>query len=136
MGLIATAVWVSLKVLRRVVRRKRDAALIGMAIAAASPLFLMNGARVANDALGVFLATLAIASSLALVSRTDDRRLALHGATTGCLIGLAIMAKATNSRMIPLRGDLLADHADPAQARRGMRAPLAAARPLVLAFLW
>ena len=99
-GLIATAVWVSLEVLRRVVRRERDAALIGMAIAA-HPLFLLNGARVANDALGVFLATLAIAASLSLVSRTDDRRLALHGATTGCLIGLAILAKATNYALVP-----------------------------------
>ena len=133
-GLIATAVWVSLEVLRRVVRRKRDAALIGMAMTA-HPLFLMNGARVANDALGVFLATLAIASSLALVSRTDDRRLALHGATTGCLIGLAIMAKATNFAYDTLRGDLLADHADPAQARRGC-ARRSQPWPLVLAFLW
>jgi len=99
-GLIATAVWVSLEVLRRVVRRERDAALIGIAIAA-HPLFLLNGARVANDALGVLLATLAFASSLSLVSRTDDRRLALHGATTGFLIGLAILAKATNFALVP-----------------------------------
>jgi len=123
-GLIATAVWVSLEVLRRVVRRERDAALIGMAIAA-HPLFLMNGARVANDALGVFLATLAIASSLALVSRTDDRRLALHGATTGCLIGLAIMAKATNFALIPFAAIcwlIMLIRLRP----EGMRAPLAA----------
>jgi Dolichyl-phosphate-mannose-protein mannosyltransferase len=99
-GLIATAVWVSLEVLRRVVPKERDAALIGMAIAA-HPLFLMNGARCSNDALGVLLATLAIASSMALASRSDDRRLASHGAITGCLIGLAIMAKATNIALIP-----------------------------------
>ena len=132
-GLIATAVWVSLEVLRRVVRRKRDAALIGMAIAA-HPLFLMNGARVANDALGVFLATLAIASSLALVSRTDDRRLALHGATTGCLIGLAIMAKATNFALIPFAAIcwlIMLIRLRP----EGMRAR-SQPWPLVLAFLW
>ncbi len=123
-GLIAAAVWVSLEVLRRIVRRERDAALIGMAIAA-HPLFLMNGARVANDALGVFLATLAIASSLALVSRTDDRRLTLHGATTGCLIGLAIMAKATNFALIPFAAIcwlIMLIRLRP----EGMRAPLAA----------
>ena len=99
-GLIAAAVWVSLEILRRILKRERDAALIGMAIAA-HPLFLMNGARVANDALGVFLATLAVASSLSLVSLTDARRLALHGAATGCLIGLAILAKATNFALVP-----------------------------------
>ena len=99
-GLIAIAVWVSLEVLRRVVRRERDAALIAMAIAS-HPLFLLNGARVANDALGVLLATLAIASTLSLVTRTGDRRLALHGAATGCLIGLSILAKATNFALVP-----------------------------------
>ena len=99
-GLIATAVWISLEVLRRIVRRESDAALIGMAIAA-HPLFLLNGARVANDALGVFLATLAVTSCLLLVSRTDARRLTLHGATSGCLIGLAILAKATNFALVP-----------------------------------
>jgi len=124
LGLIATAVWVSLEVLRRVVRRERDAALIGMAIAA-HPLFLLNGARVANDALGVFLATLAFASCLSLVSRTDDRRLALNGATTGCLIGLAILAKATNFALVPFAAIcwlIMLIRLRP----KGMRAPLAA----------
>ncbi len=122
--LIAVAVWVALEVLRRVVWRERDAALIGMAIAA-HPLFLLNGARVANDALGVLLATLAIASSLSLVSRTDDRRLALHGAATGCLIGLAILAKATNFALVPFAAIcwlLMLIRLRP----KGMRAPLAA----------
>jgi hypothetical protein len=123
-GLIAAAVWVSLEVLRRVIRRERDAALIGMAIAA-HPLFLLNGARVASDALGVFLATLAFASSLSLVSRTDDRRLVLHGAATGCLIGLAILAKATNFALVPFAAIcwlIMLIRLRP----EGMRAPLSA----------
>ncbi len=123
-GLIAIAVWVSLEVLRRIVRRESDAALIGMAIAA-HPLFLLNGARVANDALGVFLATLAVTSCLLLVARANARRLTLHGATTGCLIGLAILAKATNFALVPFAAIcwlLLLLRLRP----KGMGAPLAA----------
>jgi hypothetical protein len=104
-GLTAAAVWVALGGIRRLFRRERDAALIGLALAA-HPLFLQNGARVANDALGVFLATVAVVGCLAPLSPpparpTDRRRLAAWGLAVGAVIGLAALAKAVNFALLP-----------------------------------
>jgi hypothetical protein len=101
-ALTAAAVWVALGALRKVVRRERDAALIGLALAA-HPLFLLNGARVANDALGVALATSAVAAGLSLltVAAAGGRGLAWRAGVVGLLVGLAVQAKATNLGLIP-----------------------------------
>jgi hypothetical protein len=100
LAMMAAAVWISLRVVRNAVARERDAALIGLAISA-HPLFLMNGTRVANDALGVLLAAGAIASCVSLLNRQQAGWLILRGLATGALIGLAILAKATNYALLP-----------------------------------
>ena len=97
--LTAAAVWVVLGVLRKVVRREGDAALLGLALAA-HPLFLMNGARVANDALGVLLATIAVGAGLSLAVG-EGKRVVAHALGVGLLVGFAAMAKATNLGLIP-----------------------------------
>jgi hypothetical protein len=99
-GLTAAAVWVALGALRRVVRRDRDATLIGLALAA-HPMFLWNGARVANDALGVLLSVMAVAAGLRLLTGGGDRRPVLNSLALGVLIGLAVLAKATNAGLLP-----------------------------------
>lgn len=98
LGLTAAAVWIVLGALRRILRRERDASLVGLTLAA-HPLFLFNGARVANDALGVFLASVAVAACLTLDG--NGRRFLLHGLGIGLLIGLAVSAKATNLGLVP-----------------------------------
>lgn len=104
LALTAAAVWVVLGALRRVVRRASDAALVALALAA-HPLFLLNGARVANDALGVLLASLAVAAGLALglgaPGEVVARRFGRRCLAVGLVVGLAVTAKATNLGLIP-----------------------------------
>ena len=102
LGITGAAVWVVLGLLRKFVIRESNAALLGIALAV-HPMFLMNGARVANDALGILLATLAVAVCLGLIL-SDGRRLILHALGAGALIGLAVTAKATNVGLLPVAG--------------------------------
>jgi hypothetical protein len=95
--LAAASVWIVLGVIARRVRSRRTANWISLAIAA-QPLFLMNAARVSNDALGVFLSTVVVA--LAMVR--DDRGMTWRFGAMGVLAGLAILAKATSWSLVPL----------------------------------
>jgi 4-amino-4-deoxy-L-arabinose transferase-like glycosyltransferase len=90
------AVAIALGVVGRHVRDCRHAAVIGLLIAT-QPLFLANGVRVSNDALGVMLATAAVATGLSL----NRDRLLCGSATLGVLTGLSILAKATNFGLVP-----------------------------------
>lgn len=90
------AVAIALAIVGRVVDDPRQAGWIGLLIAM-HPLFLINGVRVANDALGVFLATAAIGVCFAFGSC----RPMLKGLAIGVLTGLAILAKATNFGLLP-----------------------------------
>jgi len=105
--LTAGAVGLAVACLRRQLTRRRDAALIGLALAT-HPLFLLNGVRVANDALGVFLATLTVWLGLSLTASSGlgltRRRLAIAWLATGVLTGLAVLAKATNFALVPFVG--------------------------------
>src|SRR5207245_5803278 len=94
--LTATAVWVALGAVGRIVRGPVPAALVGLLIST-QPLFLINGVRVANDALGVLLATLAITMGLAL----ERERLLHQSAAIGLLVGLAFLAKAGHAALTP-----------------------------------
>jgi len=98
--MIAAAVWVAAGALARLMRSERDAAMVGLLVAA-HPLFLINGARVANDALGILLATLAIAAALGL---GEGRRLVARSALVGGLVGAAIAAKAVHFGLVPFVG--------------------------------
>ena len=100
LAMTAAALWVVLGALRRVVRRETDAGLVGLALAA-HPLFLLNGARVANDAPGVLLASVAVAAGLGAASEVGSRRFGLRCLAVGLLVGLAVTAKATNLGLIP-----------------------------------
>ncbi len=97
--LTGASAWVAIGAIGRLMRSRRDAALVGLLIAL-HPLFLLNGARVANDALGVFLATLTIASALEL----PGRRPLLSGLGVGLLAGLAIAAKTVHFGILPFLG--------------------------------
>jgi hypothetical protein len=101
--LTAAAVAVVLSALRRAMSSERGAALAGLALAS-HPLFLLNGARVANDALGVFLAAVAVAVGFRLGD--EDRRLSvpLKALVLGTSAGLAALAKATNYALLPFLG--------------------------------
>ncbi|MHC5538599.1 hypothetical protein ACYOEI_10285, partial [Singulisphaera rosea] len=96
LAFIAGAVWVALGTISQLVTRRRDAALIGIVIAA-HPLFLINGLRVSNDALGVFLATLAVSGCLTL----RDDRLMLRCLGIGLATGAAVLAKAVHFGLVP-----------------------------------
>ncbi|AMV39991.1 DUF2142 domain-containing protein [Planctomyces sp. SH-PL62] len=84
---------------------RRAAAWVGLVLAT-YPLFLINGVRVANDALAVFLATLTIWLGLSLSSRpwASPRRLGAACLATGALAGFAVLAKATNYALAPFLG--------------------------------
>jgi hypothetical protein len=97
--LTAGAVWIALGIVDRSVRDRRLAALCGLLIAT-QPLFLINGCRVANDALGVFLATLAIGLALTL----SGKNLLVSAFGLGVLLGLAVLAKAVHLGLVPLIG--------------------------------
>ncbi|MDR3622583.1 MAG: glycosyltransferase family 39 protein [Paludisphaera borealis] len=104
--LTAGAVGLAVACLRRQLLRRRDAALIGLALAT-HPLFLLNGVRVANDALGVFLATLTVWLGLSLSSTAANlrrSRLTVAWLATGVLTGMAVLAKATNFALVPFAG--------------------------------
>jgi 4-amino-4-deoxy-L-arabinose transferase-like glycosyltransferase len=93
---LAMALWIALGTAARLVRNEREAAWIGLAIAL-HPLFLINGARVANDSLGVLLATLAVAGCLTL----RRERWGWQCALIGLAAGLAALAKAVNLALVP-----------------------------------
>ena len=78
------------------VRDVRLAALCGLLIAM-QPLFLTNGVRVANDALGVFLATAAIAVAM----RLSRRHVVASSFGLGVVVGLAVLAKTVNLGLLP-----------------------------------
>ncbi len=103
--LTAAAVVVAFAILARHLADRRAAAWIGLALAT-YPLFLMNGARVANDALAVLLATLTVGAGLSLSSKPWPRpsRLAAACLGTGLLAGFAVLAKATNYALAPFLG--------------------------------
>jgi len=94
--LIAAAAWIAIETVGRIIPDARFAALVGLLIAT-QPLFLINGARVANDALGVLLATAAISLGLTL----DGRHFLPRCLALGLLTGLAILAKAVNFGLVP-----------------------------------
>jgi hypothetical protein len=102
LGLTAASLALTLGLLRRLMPSERDAALAALPLAA-HPLFLLNGTRVANDALGVFLASLAVATGLALALEIGrlGRRPAWCGLALGLVAGLAALAKATNLALAP-----------------------------------
>lgn len=101
LNLILTVMAVALAVegARRLVCDDRAAGLVGILIAV-QPLFLENGVRVANDALGVLLATLAIVWG----PRLRERRMVYQCGLLGLVIGLAIRAKAVHYGLLPFAG--------------------------------
>lgn len=103
--LTAAAVALVLGVLRRVVGSERLAALLVLPLAC-HPLFLLNGARVANDALGVLLASVAVGLGLALALGRGGagRRASWCALALGIVTGLATQAKATNLALLPFAG--------------------------------
>jgi 4-amino-4-deoxy-L-arabinose transferase-like glycosyltransferase len=96
LGLTAAAVAVVMAALRRAMLSERNAALVGIVLAS-HPLFLINGVRVANDALGVFLAAVAVALGL----NAGHRRVFLWSIVLGVAAGLASRAKASNLALVP-----------------------------------
>jgi len=94
--LTAASVWIALGIVQRLIRDPSLSGLCGLLIVM-QPLFLINGVRVANDALGVFLATAAVAAAL-------DRRTFRSRSSTlalGLLMGLATLAKSVHFGLIP-----------------------------------
>jgi hypothetical protein len=92
----AAAVWIAIGTVSRLTRSSACALVIGLLIAT-QPLYLITGVRVANDALGVLLATVAITGCL----RLDGRRLLRQSATIGIAAGLAVLAKAVHFGLLP-----------------------------------
>jgi hypothetical protein len=97
--LTAASVWIALGIVHRVVRDGRLAALCGLLLAT-QPLFLTNGVRVANDALGILLATAAVAVAMSL----RRRHLVAFTFGLGMLVGLAVLAKTVNLGLLPFVG--------------------------------
>ncbi|WP_165071773.1 DUF2142 domain-containing protein [Paludisphaera rhizosphaerae] len=103
--LTAAAVGAAFWCLSGLLRERRSAAWVGVVLAT-YPLFLINGVRVANDALAVFLATLLIWLMLTIATKpwNEIRRPELSFLGVGLLTGLAALAKATNYALVPFVG--------------------------------
>jgi hypothetical protein len=94
--LTAGSVWLALGIIARLVRDRGLTAFCGLLIAT-QPLFLINGVRVANDALGVFLATVSIGWAL----RSPRRHPLASSFGLGMWVGLAVLAKSVHFGLIP-----------------------------------
>jgi hypothetical protein len=94
--LTAGSVWLALGIIARLVRDRRLTAFCGLLIAT-HPLFLINGVRVANDALGVFLATASIGWAL----HSPRRHPLARSFGLGMLVGLAVLAKSVHIGLVP-----------------------------------
>jgi hypothetical protein len=132
--LTAASVWIALGLVNRLVRDVRLAAFCGLLIAT-QPLFLTNGVRVANDALGVFLATASVAIAMSL----NRGRLVRSTFLLGLLLGLAVLAKTVNLGLIPFVAVcwMVAIYRDSAGQRdhASTRKALASALALLIGFL-
>lgn len=82
--------------IKSVVRDGRVASWIAI-VAALQPMFLLNGARAANDALGVFLASIAIVLCLTIPGSPTLVRCLL----IGIFMGLAARVKAIHWALLP-----------------------------------
>jgi len=98
---VAAAIWVVLGYVGKVAPSLRTAALAGLVLAC-HPLFLINGVRVANDALGVLLATVAVRLTLEL--SLNEPRWAWRCLLIGLVSGFAILVKAVNLGLLPFLG--------------------------------
>jgi hypothetical protein len=96
----AASVWIAFGIIARRVKNPSVIAFSGLLIAL-QPLFLMNGVRVANDALGVLLATIAIGWALDLPRILVQRRAIISLIGLGSLTGLAVLAKSVHFGLIP-----------------------------------
>ena len=94
--LTTAAVGLALGFVGRLVTDTRTFVVASLLIAT-QPLFLTNGVRVANDALGVLLATGAIVCGVGL----ERRRFLAACAGLGALVGAAVLAKSTNLGLLP-----------------------------------
>ncbi len=90
------AVWIALGTVDRLAPNRVAASLVGLAIAV-QPLFLMNGARVANDALGVLFATVAVTRLMEI----RPSRFVFDCGVAGLAIGLATLAKSVHLGLVP-----------------------------------
>lgn len=99
LAFMAAAIWVILTLLPHLVPSQRNALLIGLVITS-HPLFLINGLRVANDALGVLLATIVVVLCFR-IPENPGLWLGWCG-FLGLFAGLAIAIKAVNFGLLPL----------------------------------
>lgn len=95
-GISATGLAVFLAWLGRACRREAHAMIIGLWVCL-QPIFLLNAVRVANDALAVTLGIVVVVWALSL----GNRRLLLHAAGIGAVLGIAVMTKGTNMVLLP-----------------------------------
>lgn len=94
--LCAAAVAVALGSISLLLRRSAHRYLVGM-IVATQPLFLLNCARVANDALAVLLGSISVSMLFQLLSRWSWWR----AVVAGTALGLAILSKTNLLGLIP-----------------------------------
>ncbi len=92
----AAATLIALLAVGRLVREGPPRYLLGLLIAL-QPLFLLNGSRVANDALAILLGTIAVYAMLILV----PRRFWLGVFLGGAALGLGILAKTIVLPLVP-----------------------------------
>ena len=95
-GLTAIGLGAILLSLGRACRDQRHAALLGLSVVM-QPLFLLNADRVANDGLAVMLGSLSIVWAMSL----RRRFILIQSLGLGLLIGLGVMAKATDLVLLP-----------------------------------
>lgn len=95
-GLGAASVFLVAMLLGQLIAASRLRYLLGMLIAF-QPLYLINCARVANDALGVLLGTVAIG----LILVTTQRHPKVGSFFGGAVLGAAILAKSVNLGLAP-----------------------------------
>jgi hypothetical protein len=95
-GFGSLSIYLVARLLGRLIKPSAMRSLLGLLVAL-QPLYLLNCARVASDALAVLLGTVAIGLILLPISRHR----AASGAVAGAATGLAILTKTVNLALAP-----------------------------------
>src|SRR5260370_40612856 len=95
--LLAAAVFIFLRTLQASISKLTHRLAIGLLVAFA-PMYLINAARISNDALAILFGSLTLYFTIAAMRKTPFRSLSL----ASCFLALGILSKATMCMMVPV----------------------------------
>ena len=95
--LLAAAFFIFLQTLQACILSVKHRLVIGLLVAVA-PMYLVNGARISNDALAILFGSLTLYFTIVAIRKTPSRSLSFASG----FLALGILAKATMCMMVPV----------------------------------